>query len=86
MLRPFLLATALAFAALPAVAQEVPKDADACFDMSGALLEQAGDNIPDAKAAEIEKLVKNLEADCDAGKYADAAAKAKEVKALLGSK
>lgn len=85
MLKHSVLATALMLAAAPAFAQEVPKDADACFNMSGALLESAGD-IPDSKAAKIENLVKQLESDCDAGKFADAAAKAKDVKALLSGK
>lgn len=84
MLRLSIVAAALALA-LPAMAQETPKDADACFNMSGALLEAAGD-IPDSKASEIENLVKNLESDCDAGKFADAAAKAKQLKSLIGGK
>jgi hypothetical protein len=68
-----------------AVAEKVPTDAASCFDMSGEILVSAND-VPDEIAAKVEQLAKDLEADCDAGKFDAAAAKADELKALIGSK
>lgn len=79
------LALALLLLTPALAAAEAPKDSASCFDMSGEILVSAGD-VPDAIAAKVEQLAKDLEADCDAGKFDAAAAKAEELKALIGSK
>ncbi len=82
---PMLALALLSLAPALAAAQGVPKDSDACFDMSGALLESARD-VPEAVEAKVQQLAREVEAACDAGKFDTAAAKANELKSLTGSK
>lgn len=79
------LALVLASIAAPwANAQETPKDEGACFEMSSSLLRSAG-TLSDDKNEKVQKLMKALENNCDAGKFAEAAEVAREVRALVGT-
>lgn len=76
------LALSLAAPAL-ATAQSVPKDADACFEMSSNLLQSAG-TLPEDRNQKVQDLLRQLERHCDAGELAEAAAVAKQAKSAIG--
>lgn len=77
------LAAALALATAPLAAEEA-KTPEACLEKALATAEKAeGKELAEDKLTRIEGLLTKLEADCEASRFADAAAATKEIESIL---
>jgi hypothetical protein len=67
-------------------AQDAPKTADDCFKISIDLAKSAEDKkLGDDKLAKLEELLTKMEGQCEAQKFAEAAATAGDIKAAIGN-
>jgi septal ring factor EnvC (AmiA/AmiB activator) len=85
MVKNLLLAAVLALAGTSvAAAQDAPKNADDCFQMSMDLFKSAdAGKLSDDKRSKVEEMLEKLETHCDAKQFAEAAAVAKDVKSAI---
>jgi predicted esterase len=87
MLKCLIAATALVSGlSAAAFAQDAPKTAEDCFKVSIDLAKSAEDKkLDDAKLAKIEELLTKMEGQCEAQKFAEAAATSTEIKTAIGN-
>lgn len=88
MLKHLATALAAAEALTTAAAAEVPASQEDCLKGALALAEKAEGkaDLSESAAARVEELLSTLEAHCDAGRFADAAAASGEIEAALAGK